>query len=102
MIAAAQAPKRLVSSAPPLFAVDTHLFAKQVFVERDRLIRDGIFDHGCKVIVRSVSEFTVSDPIHVLALALERRDDGVLAMHFALAEAQCRPDESRRASAAGY
>ena len=62
-------------------AVDTHLFAKQIVEERDRLIRDGAFDHECKVIVRAASESTVSDLFDACVLALDGRDDGVLAMH---------------------
>lgn len=62
-------------------AQDTLLFAVQVVEERDRLIRDGIFDQDCKVIVRAASESTVSDLFDAFVVALEGRDEGVLAMH---------------------
>lgn len=95
--AAGQALMRGVLVEERELAHDPFLFATQIIEQRDKLIADNVFDNNCKVIIRAASEDTVSELFDAFVSALDKRDDGVLAMHINFAEsgpigAQRRPD----------
>jgi hypothetical protein len=56
-------------------------FAKQVIAIRDKLIREGRFSLGNKMIVRAASEDAVRELFEGFCEALNGREDGVLALH---------------------
>ncbi|MDS1138765.1 DEAD/DEAH box helicase [Nitratireductor indicus] len=60
---------------------DKATFAAAMITERDALIRDGVFDPDCKMIVRAGTEEDVSELFDAFVAALNGRPDGVLALH---------------------
>ncbi len=84
--AVARALIRGVTIEERVLSNDPAEFSKQMIEARDKLVADKIFDKDCKVIIRAASEDTVSDLFNAFVAALDKRNDGVLAMHINFAE----------------